>query len=65
MWKCKECGNTTFYQKTEGVLAIEKLDKEGNLIKYYEETSKYGLFTCWECGKKGKTIKNIAKWEEY
>lgn len=64
MWKCKECGNTTFYQKTEGVLAIEKFDKEGNLVKYYEETSKYGLFTCCKCGKKGKTIKNITKWEE-
>ena len=40
------------------------MNKKGELKEYEENTINYGRFTCDNCGKKGKSIKEIAKWEE-
>ena len=40
------------------------MNKKGELKEYEENTLSYGRIACGDCGKKGKTIKEIAKWED-
>ena len=63
-WKCKKCGGVFFTQTTKGKITITEMNKKGELKEYEENTLSYGRIACGDCGKKGKTIKEIAKWEE-
>lgn len=63
-WKCKKCDGKFFTQTTKGKIIITEMNKKGELKEYEENTINYGRFTCDNCGKKGKSIKEIAKWEE-
>ena len=66
MWKCKKCGNKTFYQPIRTHLNIYSIDKTGEVFIDYEYSSceKQGKIYCDNCKKNGWKIQDIAEWEE-
>lgn len=65
MWKCKKCGNDTFYQPTRSRFIIYSADKYGNITDCDESGSvDYGKFHCENCARTGWQLSEVAKWVE-
>ncbi|WP_302821120.1 hypothetical protein [Fusobacterium ulcerans] len=64
MWKCKKCGGTEFIEEISGGNQISVFDKEGNVEAIYDQDIEYSDLYCSECNKSGKSIEEIAVWED-
>ncbi|MBR8733188.1 hypothetical protein IX329_000761 [Fusobacterium necrophorum] len=65
MWKCKKCGNDTFYQPTRSRFIIYSADKNENIIGCDDDCNvEYGKFYCENCKKTGWRLSDVAKWIE-
>lgn len=65
MWKCKKCGNDTFYQPTRSRFIIYSADKNENIIGCDDDCNvEYGKFYCENCKKTGWRLSDVAKWVE-
>lgn len=61
MWKCKECGGTSFDAEFHTKIRVN-IDKQGEIIP--EEKLEADYFECLQCGIDGDYIEDIANWIE-
>lgn len=63
-WKCKKCGESYFSEIVVSGTQRVEYDENGEGEDYWDLKLKMGDTVCNNCGNRGKTIKNIAEWEE-
>lgn len=64
-WKCKNCNNKYFYDVTTIETKKTEFDKDGNIENTYcGGTIEIIKVKCRKCGNEGKTLKEVANWEE-
>lgn len=64
MWICKKCGGTDFIEEISGGSQISVFDKNGDVEAIYDQDIEYSYLYCSECNKSGKSIEEIAVWED-
>lgn len=61
-WKCKYCGNTSFFVKETNELVNCEFNEYGEIIKSEVATGDY-KFTCKDCGATDEYLYEIADYQ--